>query len=156
MSARFTRVQIMMSDFRSLRTLRSLIAAAILAVGVVGCGDSGVPRQAIYGRISGAEGRSGLVSFIPQGGTQAPAARASFENGEYQFSRADGPLPGDYTVIIQLEKSQDGASGIVVFKGVELPAGTDVPPSYETVASVPVSVPQDGDSLQVDMELPES
>ncbi|MGZ0168458.1 MAG: hypothetical protein ACKVHE_02780 [Planctomycetales bacterium] len=132
-----------------------------LAVGTLisGCGDSGIPRQAVHGRIAGAEGRSGLVSFVPRENTQGPAARASLIDGEYEFSRADGPVPGDYTVIIQLEISQDLTSGIAVFKGIEIPknSGAKIPSAYEPVASLPVSVP-DGNqaNLQVDLQLPET
>lgn len=68
-------------------------------------------------------------------------------------------MPGEYNVLIQLEVSQDMTSGVVVFKGIEIPADSnvDVLPVYESVASLPVSVP-DGDevSLQVDLELPET
>ena len=134
--------------------------ASFAAVGLFsGCGDSGIPRQAVHGRITGAEGRSGLVSFVPLENTHGPAARASLINGRYQFSRADGPIPGDYTVIIQLEVSQDMTSGVVVFKGIEIPADSrvNIPSTYEAVASLPVSVPNGSqDNLQVDLELPET
>ena len=133
----------------------------VFAVGafISGCGDSGIPRQAVYGRIVGAEGRSGLISFVPRENTQGPAARASLIDGEYEFSRADGPLPGDYTVIIQLEVSQDLMSGVAVFKGIAIPenSGAKIPKTYESVASMPVSVPDGSQAtLQVDLELPET
>ena len=130
----------------------------VVIVGLMsGCSDSENPRQSVFGRISGAEGRGGLVSFVPRENTTGPAARASLVNGEYQFDRTTGPVPGDYTVIIQLEISQDRSSGVVVFKGIEVPTGSDfqIPTAYEAVASLPVSVP-DGrkGSLQVDLKLP--
>jgi len=135
---------------------RRLIAAVLLAAGLCGCATPEIPRQPLYGRISGAEGRSGLLSLIPQEGTQAPAARAVIEDGQYRFSRREGPVPGQYTAIVQLERSRANASGIAVFKGVELPPGPDIPPAYDTVASLPVAVPDGGGSLQVDLELPET
>jgi hypothetical protein len=143
------------------RTQTARYWLTVFAVGTLisGCGDSGIPRQAVYGRIAGAEGRSGLVSFVPRENTQGPAARASLIDGEYEFSRADGPLPGDYTVIIQLEVSQDSKSGIAVFKGIEIPdnSGAKIPLSYESVASMPVSVPDGSQAtLQVDLQLPET
>jgi hypothetical protein len=103
------------------RTVSRWLTVALIGTFIPGCGDSGIPRQAVYGRIDGAEGRSGLVSFVPRENTQGPAARASLVNGEYQFSRTDGPVPGDYTVIIQLEVSPDMTSGVAVFKGIEIP-----------------------------------
>ncbi|NQV27724.1 MAG: hypothetical protein HQ518_25530 [Rhodopirellula sp.] len=126
---------------------------------ISGCGDSGIPRQAVHGRISGAEGRSGLVNFVPRENTRGPAARTSLIDGEYQFSRANGPVPGDYTVIIQLEVSQNMTSGVVVFKGIEIPenSGAKIPPAYEAVATFPASVPDGSQTpLQVDLELPET
>lgn len=96
---------------------------------------------------------------MPRENTQGPAARASLINGKYKFSRADGPVPGDYTVIIQLEVSQDMTSGVAVFKGIEIPenSGAKIPLSYESVASLPVSVPDGSQAtLQVDLLLPET
>jgi hypothetical protein len=140
---------------RNARCWLSIVAAAAIA----GCGDTGIPRQAVHGRIEGAEGRSGLVNFVPLENTQGPAARASLVNGEYQFSRSDGPVPGDYTVIIQLEVSQDLTSGVAVFKGITIPenSGAKIPQEYEAVASLPVSVPDGSEkTLQVDLKLPET
>ncbi|MDA0281866.1 MAG: hypothetical protein O3B13_07210 [Planctomycetota bacterium] len=130
----------------------------VVTVGLIsGCSDSENYRQSVFGRISGAEGRGGLVSFVPRDSTTGPAARASLVNGEYQFDRTTGPVPGDYTVIIQLEIAQDRSSGVVVFKGIEVPTDSDfqIPTAYEAVASLPVSVP-DGRKgpLQVDLKLP--
>lgn len=126
---------------------------------ISGCGDDSNPRLAVYGRVAGAEGRSGLVSFVPQESTQGPAARATLVNGEYQFGRNDGPVPGEYNVLIQLEILQDKTSGVVVFKGIEIPSDSSikVPPTYKAVALLPVSVPTgSANSIQVDLELPET
>lgn len=134
----------------------------LMSVAVVflsGCGESGIPRQPVFGKISGAEGRTGLVSFVPAEGTSGPAARASLVNGEYRFSRSDGPVPGNYTVIIQLEVSHDMTSGVAVFKGVEIPADSmsSIPAAYEAVTSLEVSVPDGAqEALQLDLELPET
>jgi hypothetical protein len=146
---------------QTVRTPTARYWLSVVAVGTLisGCGDSGIPRQAVHGRIAGAEGRSGLVSFVPRENTQGPAARASLIDGEYEFSRADGPVPGDYTVIIQLEVSQDLTSGVAVFKGIEIPenSGAKIPSAYESVASLPVSVPNGSRAtLQMDLELPET
>lgn len=140
-------------------TARYLLSVSAVGALISGCADSDIPRQAVYGRIEGAEGRSGLVSFVPRENTQGPAARASLINGKYAFSRTDGPVPGDYTVIIQLEVSQDMTSGVAVFKGIEIPenSGAKIPLSYESVASLPVSVPDGSQAtLQVDLLLPET
>ncbi len=135
------------------------LTVALIGTLVPGCGAPDIPRQAVYGHIAGAEGRSGLVSFVPRENTQGPSARASLVDGQYQFSRADGPIPGDYTVIIQLEVSPDMTSGVAVLKGIEIPndSGAKIPTEYEAVASLPVSVP-DGtnESLEVDLKLPDT
>lgn len=142
-------------------TIRNASCWLSIAVGaaISGCGDAGIPRQPVHGRIEGAEGRSGLVDFVPRESTQGPAARATLVDGEYQFNRSDGPVPGDYTVIIQLEVSQDLISGVAVFKGIAIPenSGTKIPQEYEAVASLPVSVPDGSEAtLQVDLKLPET
>ena len=142
-----------------LRTTSCFFAIAAVSGFMAGCGESGMPRQAVHGRISGAEGRSGLVSFVPRENTQGPAARATLVDGEYRFDQSDGPVPGDYTVIIQLKISQDTTSGVVVFKGIEIPADSevDIPSNYEAVASLPVSVPDGSQAaLQVDLVLPDT
>lgn len=122
-----------------------------------GCGDDTNPRREVYGRVTGAEGRSGLISFVPLETTEGPAARATLVDGEYHFNRDDGPVPGGYNVLIQLEVPPDNASGVTVFKGIEIPADSavEVPPDYETAASVPALVP-DGSakSIKVDLSLP--
>jgi hypothetical protein len=141
------------------RTASSWLAAILAMLVVAGCDDSGITRRAVYGRIAGAEGQSGLVSFVPRENTHGPAARASLVNGEYHFSRTDGPVPGDYTVIIQLEVSPDMTSGVAVFKGIEIPenSGAKIPMEYKAVASLPVSVPDGADStLEVDLKLPDT
>ena len=141
------------------RTASSWLATILAGMVISGCGDSGIPRQAVYGRIAGAEGQSGLVSFVPRENTHGPAARASLVNGEYHFSRTDGPVPGDYTVIIQLEVSPDMTSGVAVFKGIEIPenSGAKIPMEYKAVASLPVSVPDGSEStLEVDLKLPDT
>ena len=142
----------------TLRNASCWLSIAV-ATAIYGCGNTGIPRQALHGRIAGAEGRSGLVDFVPRESTQGPAARASLVDGEYQFSRSDGPVPGDYTVIIQLEVSQDLTSGVALFKGIAIPenSGTKIPQEYESVASLPVSVLDGAEAtLQVDLKLPET
>lgn len=135
------------------------LTVSLIGTLVPGCGDSGNPRQAVYGHIAGAEGRSGLVSFVPRENTQGPSARAELIDGEYQFSRTNGPIPGEYTAIIQLEVSPDMTSGVAVFKGIEIPndSGAKIPTEYEAVASLPVSVPDGTDeTLEVDLKLPDT
>lgn len=135
------------------------LTVALIGTFVPGCGDSDIPRQAVYGHIAGAEGRSGLVSFVPRENSHGPSARTSLIDGQYQFSRSDGPIPGDYTVIIQLEVSPDMTSGVAVFKGIEIPndSGAKIPKEYEAVASLPVSVPDGAnETLEVDLKLPDT
>ena len=142
----------------TLRNASCWLSIAV-ATAIYGCGNPGIPRQALHGRIAGAEGRYGLVDFVPRESTRGPAARASLVNGEYQFSRSDGPVPGDYTVIIQLEVSPDLTSGVALFKGIAIPenSGTKIPQEYESVASLPVSVLDGAEAtLQVDLKLPET
>ena len=92
---------------------RSVVLPALVAFNAVGCGgsESGVGRKAIYGKIVGAEGRAGSVSFIPTDSSIGGAAMGSFEDGAYRFTEEYGPVPGEYDVSIEFELPGEGRGG---------------------------------------------
>lgn len=108
-------------------------------------------RQPVYGTISGAEGQSGLISFIPE--DKGPAARAKVTNGSYEFDESNGPMPGNYRVVVHLEKKPAG-SGTVAIKGVAIPEkeATALGGNYER-RTLSASVAGDG-SPELDLVLP--
>lgn len=76
-------------------------ALLLLAAMIVGChGQSN--RLPLSGTVTDRDGEplEGSISFLPDGGTEGPAANASVLNGEYQFDRTNGPIPGQYRVIV--------------------------------------------------------
>ena len=92
---------------------RSVVLPALIAFNAVGCGgsESGVGRKAIYGKIVGAEGRAGSVSFIPTDPSIGGAAMGSFKDGAYRFTEEYGPVPGEYDVSIEFEVPGAGREG---------------------------------------------
>lgn len=139
-----------MADSRQFLCLLLIISAALLS----GCGQSVERRKAVFGTISGAEGRSGLISFIPE--NDGPATRVKVTDGEYVFDESNGPLPGQYQVVVQLETPLPQVDGTVLVKGVPVPAhqvSSEEPleKKYER-QSLKVAVPDDG-SLKLDLNL---
>ena len=106
--------------------------AALVVISAVGCGqDSQIDRKPVFGQIVGADGRGGIVTFTPIDGTIGPAAGLSFENGAYQFSEEDGPVPGEYIAAIQFAISTEAKR-------------TDRRWQYDPEKTTAVSVPAEG------------
>ncbi|MFP6762330.1 MAG: hypothetical protein VB858_01890 [Planctomycetaceae bacterium] len=121
---------------------------------LLGCGQATLGRKAVYGEISGAEGRSGLVSFIPDG--SGPATRVKVTNGSYRFDKSNGPSPGQYRVVVQLAMPRPEGVSTVLVKGVPVPV--DQADGLETAydsRSLLVSVSAE-ESLQLNLLLPQS
>ena len=137
----------------ALRNSFVLLFLAGTCCAAAGCSRSLISRQAVFGTISGAEGRSGLVSFIPA--DEGPATRVKITDGVYKFDESNGPVPGEYRVVVQLEKARPAGVQTVLVKGVPVPvdqaAGLEA--EYEK-RSLKISVPAEG-SKQLDLKLPE-
>jgi hypothetical protein len=127
---------------------------------IVGCGTPGIPRQPVYGTIAGANGRSGLISFVPKPGTQGPSARVAIQDGSFEFDESNGPFPGLYRVTIRFERSpkldqnQTVSGSVINVKGVNVPISEvdSMPMQYGAKHSQIVSVPKTG-SLNLDLKL---
>jgi len=78
------------------------LLALALAAASVGCGGKDVGRRPVFGAIRGAEGRAGMISFIPVGNSPLPASTTAVENGQYKFDAHNGPCSGQYSVLIKL------------------------------------------------------
>jgi hypothetical protein len=71
----------------------------------VGCQRTDEPaRIAVSGIVTSPEGEpvNGTISFLPQAGTEGPAATTSLVDGVYVFDRANGPIAGEYRVLVVL------------------------------------------------------
>jgi hypothetical protein len=122
--------------------LRSALLVALIALTTVGCGgpESKIDRKAIYRKIVGAEGQTGLVTFTPIDSSIGPAAMNDFEAGAYRFTKENGPVPGKHNVSIELEESISAAEMPKNLSGSRPPTVT-----YEAVEkTITVSVPAEG------------
>ncbi len=90
---------------------------------ISGCSQTTLSRLPVYGSVPDAAGRSGRISLIPAEGTEAPAARASIRNGAFQFDESNGPMPGKYLALVELQPELDPDQGFVQVKGIEVPVG---------------------------------
>ena len=132
----------------SSRRFPAVALAALCACSALGCGqDSQIDRKPVYGKIVGAEGRNGLVTFVPTDTAIGPAAIGSLEDGAYRFTKADGPVPGEYNVTIEFEASdsspapQDGRGARLISKNSADVGRVAFEPPKTTTASVAVDGP---------------
>jgi hypothetical protein len=131
--------------------------SVVLIMFVLGCGGGQSGRQPVFGSVSGADDRQGFISFVPAGGNHSPTARCRIRDNHYQFTKDDGPLPGRYQVLIQLERDRDAiGDGNVVVKEVSIPreAAGEMSAELEIMPPLSAIVPDvsDGNSLQIDFQ----
>jgi hypothetical protein len=85
--------------------------AAICATTLTGCGDnSGPQRIEVSGNLSWGDGieagepvADGLISFLPAGELNGPAANVDIEDGYYHFDDVTGPVAGLHRVVVSVE-----------------------------------------------------
>ena len=125
---------------------RLVALVALIAFNAVGCGgpESKVGRKAIYGKIVGAEGRAGSVSFVPTDTTIGGSAMVSFKDGAYRFTEEYGPVPGEYVVAIEFEEPESSAGGERRGRGPR----TKVAEPKMTTASISADGP-----LEIDLDI---
>jgi hypothetical protein len=82
--------------------LIGLIAAALLAEAGCGGARDGLAREPISGTVTfkGEPLKSGTISFTPIGSQAGVSSGGMISDGTFQVKRADGPIPGKYTVMI--------------------------------------------------------
>ena len=69
---------------------------------LLGCSKSTGGRYEVSGRVTleGEPLESGLVRFVPVGGTKSPSVGGEINLGAFQISENQGPLAGDFRVEI--------------------------------------------------------
>lgn len=75
---------------------------------IVGCGGKAEPRRvAVRGSVIVGDKLvpEATVRFRPAPGNPAPVAVTSISGGLYNFTNLDGPYPGQYTAVVNLERS---------------------------------------------------
>jgi hypothetical protein len=122
----------------------------------VGCGgpDSKWDRKAIHGKVIGGEGRNGTVAFTPVDASIGPAALNDFQDGAYQFTAENGPVPGEYSVLVELEVDPAVAKAKRARPGERMSRNpADVGRStFEEAAPIQITVSADG-PLEIDLNV---
>lgn len=82
-------------------TPSGLIVVTMLAFcGMVGCSGDKIDRLNISGTVNQAGGpANGIVRFVPK--ESGPAATAEIKNGKFAFTHENGPIAGEYDVIVE-------------------------------------------------------
>jgi hypothetical protein len=124
-------------------TFLPVALSVLISFTAVGCGGSKsqIDRKAIYGKIVGAEGQNGLITFTPIDSSIGPAAMNDFEAGAYRFTKENGPVPGKYNVSIELEESISAADMPKNLTGSRPPTVVHVAVEKTITVSVPAESP---------------
>ena len=87
--------------FRVLLTVAVTMAASVLLVPLVGCGDSGPARYGVFGTVTfnGKPVEAGSITFL-SANSKSPVAGSPITDGKYEVPEDAGLLAGDYLVSI--------------------------------------------------------
>ena len=135
------------------------LAALLLSVLAVGCGQDYGGRQEVKGtvKLKGQPLDQGLIMFLPisEGGGSTQEG-APIANGSYQIDRAHGLAPGKYKVVIT---SGDGRTPANAPDQEPGPTGANIiskdriPPGYNTQSKQEVEVTEKGPNV-FDYDIP--
>jgi len=80
-----------------------LLIAAFMVTVFAGCGRGELPRQEVEGAvlINGRPMKTGMIRFVPDSSTKAPAAVGSIVDGFYVMDKKSGPVAGKYRIEIE-------------------------------------------------------
>jgi hypothetical protein len=127
-----------------------------------GCGSDGPGRDALYGKISGADEEEGSITFVPLGEPARPSATTAIADGRYEFSSNTGPCSGLHRVLVrfgepraqadsQPEQPKAGTDKILQIDRRQRRAIFQVPSFVEK--TIEVEVPENG-RWELDIQLP--
>ncbi len=92
------------------------VAAMLGLLSPMGCSGGGagdeLPRESVTGKVT-VEGKplaSGTIQFQPASQAEGLAAGGTITDGEFSVPRAEGPVPGKYTVAIYSERESATSS----------------------------------------------
>ena len=114
------------SDSRLIGSPLFRLACGALVASTFGCQHAdGIGRIAVSGTVRSASGEpiTGTISFLPKNGTEGPAATASLIDGVFAFHRDNGPVEGEYRVLVVRSTAEQK------HKGSSSPAGADSAPA---------------------------
>ena len=101
-----------------------------------GCGHRTEPRRvAVHGSVIAADQlvSKGTIRFLPEAGTPGTAILTSVHDGLYSFTNRNGPFPGKYKVIVNLELSLEDLAKMSRAKS----SGPAPPVMWEDEATLP-------------------
>jgi hypothetical protein len=104
----------------------TLLLCAGLLFANAGCQPVGdTARIAVFGTVKSESGDpiDGTISFLPEAGTHGPAATASLIDGAFAFDTTNGPVAGNYRVLIVKQVADQK------FKGASIPEKGARPPA---------------------------
>jgi hypothetical protein len=113
------------------------VVVACAVAGTGGCARvDGPARIAVFGTVTSEAGEpvSGMISFLPQTGTEGPAATASLIDGTYQFTTKNGPVAGRYRVLV-VKQSADWQFKSAPTSADDGPSMTGATPDDQPAAS---------------------
>lgn len=118
-----------------------LFSTVMLVAGFAGCGKES-PRLSVFGtvKLDGEPVKTGVITFKPLEGTNAPLVGAEFSDGKYNLTGGSGPLAGKYRVEIRSPKKSE--KEIVVYPGA--------PPGHQSIETIP-SAYNSKSTLQVEI-----
>jgi hypothetical protein len=122
--------------------------AALMLIGLVGCGASGEPpRETISGTVTfdGEPLQEGTIQFMPETpSTQATSAWGRVSGGKFEVLRDQGPSSGRYSVTII--SGGDGAAGqpAGAMPGEGTPVKEKIPEKYNARTTLTAEVKQGG------------
>ncbi len=134
-----------------------LLIVPVLCLTLAGCGDAGLPRAGITGRVTigGAPLKAGRILFLPQSPIEGPAVSARIIEGAYKLLDTEGPMVGSNRVEVEadlpLEFAIDDEAAFAKTKG-RLPR-QPVPPKFNRQSQLVVQVQGQGDNL-FDVNIP--
>ena len=125
---------------QKLVSLFSLVLVGLLA----GCGGEGdeLPRQAVSGTVTldDAPLAHGFIQFQPAS-AEGVAAGGNVTDGKYSIDRAQGPIAGDYKVLISSTPATEAEAGEPPPPGAPTPPPTDpIPAKYNSKTTLTAKV----------------
>ena len=145
----------MLSSFSLAVRAVSLIALALAVSSSAGCGQNGLPRGAVQGRVTigGQPLARGRVLFLPASG---PTVTATVVNGEYQLPSHEGPIAGANRVEVEAELDLgfaiDDEAAFARLGGRPLPP-SPIPPEFNLRSQLELAVEAGGEHT-LDIAIP--
>lgn len=127
--------------------LAALLFALLL---FAGCSRSSLRREEVRGEVkfNNQPLAAGVIRLIPADGLQAPAVQAAVQNGQFAFTKTDGPLAGIYRVEVDAAWSfaLDDEMAYAKFASTHRgrPPVNAIPPQFNRESTLTAEIPVDG------------